>query len=126
MTQQPSYETIDEYIRLFPSEVQTRLEEIRSIVHAVAPECEERISYRMPAFYLNGNLVYFAAYAKHIGFYPTSSGISHFVEELGGYKSSKGAVQLPHDRPLPISLITKIVELRTAENRQKDKKTGTR
>lgn len=125
-TQHPAYETIDEYIRLFPGEVQTRLEEIRSLVHAIAPDAEERISYRMPAFYLNGNLIYFAAYANHVGFYPTASGISHFIGELKGYTSSKGAIQFPHDRPLPTSLIRRIVEFRTDENRQRINRTRSR
>ncbi len=105
------YSSIDEYIQAFPEQIRKKLLEIRQL-----------ISYRMPAFYLNGNLVYFAAHSRHIGFYPTSSGISQFADEIRQYKSSKGAVQFPIDAPLPADLIRRIVEFRAEENRRKSKR----
>lgn len=113
------FKTIDEYIKTFPKEVQAILEELRQTIRKAAPEAVETISYQMPAFKLNGNLVYFAAYEHHIGFYPTSSGISSFKKELAPYKSSKGAVQFPLDKPIPFDLVTKIVEFRMKENLRK-------
>ena len=115
-TDKPTYQTIDEYIAMFPTDVQKRLQELRAIVHAVAPGATERISYKMPAFVLNGNLVYFAAFPKHIGFYPIPSGIEAFEKELSVYKQGKGSVQFPLDQPLPVDLITRIVKFRAAEN----------
>jgi len=88
----------------------------------MAPDAVEKISYQMPTFYLNGNLVHFAAYSKHIGFYPTPSGIAQFKKDLSGYKHAKGSVQFPLDNALPIELITKIVEFRIKENLSKNKK----
>jgi uncharacterized protein YdhG (YjbR/CyaY superfamily) len=113
--------TIDEYISACPKPVQARLQEIRRIVHKAAPEAQERISYRMPAFTLDGNLVYFAAFANHIGFYPIPSGVEKFKAELAKFKTSKGGVQFPLDEPLPGELIRKIVVFRAAENRKKMK-----
>jgi uncharacterized protein YdhG (YjbR/CyaY superfamily) len=107
---------IDRYIRTFPAPVQAKLRQLRSIVAAAAPGATEKISYRMPAFFQNGVLVYYAAYAKHIGFYPTSSGIAAFGKELGKFKSSKGAVQFPLDEPLPEGLIRRMVAFRVKEN----------
>jgi uncharacterized protein YdhG (YjbR/CyaY superfamily) len=110
---------IDEYIEGFPSDVRQILQELRQTIKKTAPNAEEKISYQMPSFFLNGVLVYFAAYKNHIGFYPTPSGIANFKEELSAYKNSKGAVQFPMDKPLPIELITRIVKFRVKENLEK-------
>ena len=115
--QKAGYRTIDEYIAAFPEDVQAQLQALRATIRAAAPEAEERISYAMPAFAQNGILVYFAAAKKHIGLYPTASGIAAFQDELSVYESSKGAVRFPIDRPLPMDLVTKIVTFRVAENR---------
>jgi uncharacterized protein YdhG (YjbR/CyaY superfamily) len=109
------YKTIDEYIQAFPTETQEILENIRQTIHKAAPEAVEVISYQMPAFKQNRVLVFFAAYKKHIGFYPTASGIEAFKKELSPYKSSKGAVQFPLDGPIPLNLIEKIVKFRIKE-----------
>ncbi|MBI2356813.1 DUF1801 domain-containing protein [Candidatus Dojkabacteria bacterium] len=103
------YLSIDEYIKDFPLETQEKLVEIRKIVHEVAPNAIEAISYGMPTFKLGGNLVHFAGYKKHIGFYPTPSPIESFKKELSEYKTSKGAVQFPLDKPLPLDLIRRMV-----------------
>ena len=113
------FESIDEYIRSFPKPVRKKLAEMRKIIGEQAPQALEKISYQMPTFFLNGNLVHFAAYAKHIGFYPTPSGIKAFQKELSKYKSSKGAVQFPLDAPLPLKLIERIVRFRVKENSRK-------
>ncbi|MEP6621634.1 MAG: DUF1801 domain-containing protein [bacterium] len=110
---------IDDYIEGFGSDVQARLVKLRATIRLQAPDAVEKISYRMPTFYLNGNLVHFAAFDHHIGFYPTPSGIVAFEGELTGYKSSKGAVQFPHNEPLPLELIARIVAFRVAECAQK-------
>ena len=111
--------TIDEYIAGFPKDVQAILQKIRGIIRKVAPDAEEAIKYQIPTFVLNGNLVHFAAFQKHIGFYPTPSGIEEFRDELSVYKSAKGSVQFPLDAPVPFSLITKIVKFRVKETREK-------
>ncbi len=111
-----AYETIDDYIRQFPPSIQEKLEKLRRVIKDAAPDSTERISYQMPTFYLHGNLVHFAAFKQHIGFYPAPSGIERFKEELAGYKSSKGAVQFPIDEPLPYELISRIVTFRVGEN----------
>ncbi|EMM77613.1 PF08818 domain protein [Leptospira santarosai str. 2000030832] len=117
------FKDIDDYISRFPEDVRKILEELRSAIRKAAPKAEEKISYQIPTFVFGGNLVYFAAYKKHIGFYPTSSGISAFRKELIEYKTSKGAVQFPIDRPLPLKLIAKIVAYRVKENtKAKNKK----
>nr|WP_303869966.1 DUF1801 domain-containing protein [Acetobacterium wieringae] len=107
---------IDTYIGQFPAEVQQILQEIRQVIKEAAPEAEEKISYQMPTFYLGGNLVHFAAYKKHIGFYPAPSGIEKFKQDLSKYKSAKGSVQFPINQPIPFDLIRKIVAFRVAEN----------
>ena len=112
---------IDEYISDFPVEVQKILEQIRGAIKETAPGTIEVISYGMPAFKLNGILVWFAAYSKHVGFYPHSTGIEAFKRELSTYKSSKGAVQFPLGKPLPLDLIIEIVKFRLSENLQKEK-----
>lgn len=112
-TVQPT--TIDDYIEQYSEDVQQVLVKIRETIKASAPNAIERISYQMPAFYLNGYLVGFAVHTHHIGFYPTPSGLEAFKEELSGYKSSKGAVQFPLDKPMPYDLIRKIVQFRVGE-----------
>lgn len=107
---------VDEYIASFPEDIRGKLDDLRSLIKEIAPQAVEKISYRIPTFYLNGNLVHFAAYQNHIGFYPTSSGIERFERELSNYKHSKGAVQFPLDEPLPAELIQKIVRFRVQEN----------
>jgi len=112
----------DEYISAFPAETQHLLEQIRTIIKSVAPDANEVISYSMPAFKLNGILVYFAGYKNHIGLYPLASGIEVFKDELAGFKWAKGSIQFPLNKPLPVDLITRIVSFRANENRQKKKK----
>jgi uncharacterized protein YdhG (YjbR/CyaY superfamily) len=116
------FETIDEYIAMFPRDVQAILEELRQTIRDSAPDAEEVISYQMPAFRLNGILVFFAAFKSHIGFYPTSSGVSAFRKELYSYEVSKGTIRFPIDEPLPFDLIKKIVRDRVKENLGKMKK----
>lgn len=111
--------TIDEYIANFPEDVQEILQEIRSVIRTAAPGVEEAISYQMPTFKLKGNLVHFAAYKNHIGFYPVPTGIEAFKEKLSVYKGGKGSVQFPINQPLPLELIEKIVRFRVAENLEK-------
>ena len=113
--------SIDNYISSFPIEIQTRLEEMRRTIKKAAPEAVETIKYAMPTFVLNGNLVHFAAFKNHIGFYPVPSGIEAFKKELSVYKGAKGSVQFTLDKPLPLELITKIVNFRVKENLQKAK-----
>lgn len=110
------FNTIDEYVSMFPDDVRTILNQIRQAIREAAPEAEESINYRMPTFTLNGNLVHFAAFKNHIGFYPTPTGIEAFKEELAPYQGAKGSVQFPIDEPLPLSLIRRIVEYRVKEN----------
>ena len=112
---------IDEYIRSYPKEIQKILEQFRVTIKKAAPQAEEVISYGMPAFKLNGMLVYFAAFKNHIGFYPAPTGSEAFKKELSVYKTGKGSVQFPLDKPMPLSLITKIVKFRVTENLQKAK-----
>ncbi|NQX61336.1 iron chaperone [Paenibacillus qinlingensis] len=114
-----AFESIDAYIATFPSELQEKLQTIRSVIKESAPEATEKISYQMPTFDLHGNLVHFAAFKHHIGFYPTPNGIDEFEAELAQYPRSKGAVQFPHDRPLPLALISRIVQYRVARNSEK-------
>ncbi|MDR7000724.1 DUF1801 domain-containing protein [Neobacillus niacini] len=114
-----SFKSINEYILQFPLDVQKTLQSLRELIKELAPDAEEKISYQMPTFYIYGNLVHFAAYKNHIGFYPTSSGIANFKHEMSEYKSSKGAVQFPLDIPLPYELISKIIKFRVAENLKK-------
>ena len=108
--------TIDEYISQFPPEVQEILNKLRKVIKEAAPEAEEKLSYQMPTFYLKGNLVHFAAYKNHIGFYPTPSGIEAFRDKLSAYRGAKGSVQFPIDKPLPYELVSEIVKFRVAEN----------
>ena len=111
-----SSKTIDDYIADFPPAVQEILQTIRATVREAAPEATEAISYQMPTFKLHGNLVHFAGYKNHIGFYPVPTGIEAFKEELSVYKQGKGSVQFPLDQPMPYDLIRRIVAFRVAEN----------
>ncbi len=111
----PDPATIDDYIADFPKDVQARLNKIRQVIGKAAPKASETISYRMPTFKLNGNLVHFAAFKEHIGFYPTPSAISAFEKELAPYHTSKGAIQFPYDKPIPYELIENIVKFRVKE-----------
>lgn len=107
---------IDEYISDFPVDVQTKLKELRQIIHEAAPEATEKISWGMPTFYLRGNLIHFAAHKKHIGLYPGAEAIEYFIEDLKTYKTSKGAIQIPLDQALPVKLITKITKFNIERN----------
>ena len=115
-------ENIDEYIACFPKEVQTILEKLRATIKKAAPDAKETINYAIPTFTLEGNLVHFAAFQNHIGFYPAPSGIEAFKKELSVYEGAKGSVQFPINKPLPLSLVTKIVKFRIKENLEKTKK----
>ncbi len=115
-SQETGFRTIDDYIAAFPEDVQPLLQAVRATIHAAAPDAVERISYGMPAFAQEGNLVYFAALKHHIGLYPTSSGIAAFQPELSAYEGTKGAVRFPKGQPLPLDLIAKIVRFRVTEN----------
>jgi uncharacterized protein YdhG (YjbR/CyaY superfamily) len=112
---------VDVYIAGFPFETQEMLHQLRHIIKNIAPEAEEVISYQMPAYKLNGILVYFAGYKNHIGFYPTGSVIASFQDKVSKYKTSKGTVQFPLNQPLPVGLITEMVKFRVAENLEKAK-----
>lgn len=112
---------IDNYIATFPEETQVLLKQLRATIKKVAPDAIEVISYQMPAFKQNGMLAWYAAYTKHIGFYPGASGIAAFKKELSIYKNAKGSVQFPFNQPLPLELIIKIVKYRLDENLQKAK-----
>src|SRR4030042_2685701 len=110
------FKTVDEYIATFPENVQNILEEMRQAIRESAPEAEEAISYQMPTFKLNGNLVWFAAFKNHIGFYPKTSAIEAFKEELSDYEVSKGTVRFPLDKRIPFDLVKKMVKYRVKEN----------
>jgi uncharacterized protein YdhG (YjbR/CyaY superfamily) len=110
------FTTIDEYIMLYPPEIQEKLKALRALIHSAAPEVTEAISWRMPTFKLYGNLVHFAVFKNHIGLYPGESGIRVFEDKMKDYKSSKGAVQFPLDKPLPLKLVEEIVLYRVKEN----------
>jgi len=110
---------IDAYIAKFPKDIQVILQELRATIREAAPDAAETISYQMPTFQLKGNLVHFAAYKNHIGFYPVPTGIEAFKKELSVYKGGKGSIQFPIDQPLPLGLISKIVKFRVAENLEK-------
>lgn len=119
-TSKKQFSTIDEYIETFPNDVQSILEKMRQAIKKAAPEALEAINYQMPTFKLNGkNLVHFAAFKNHIGFYPIPSGIEAFKKELSSYKQGKGSVQFPIDKPIPYDLVEKIVKYRVKENLEK-------
>ena len=116
-----AFKTIDEYIDTFPKNVQVILQELRQIIRDSALEAEEAIRYQMPTFRLNGNLVHFAAYKNHIGFYPTPSAIKAFKENLSAFKTSKGAIQFPLTEPILFALVKEMVQFRVKENMRKKK-----
>jgi len=111
--------TIDEYIAGFPADIQEILQKIRKTIKDAAPDAQEAISYQMPTFKFHGNLVHFAAFKNHIGFYPVPSGIEKFKAELSVYKQGKGSVQFPLDQPIPYDLISRVVKYRVEENLKK-------
>jgi uncharacterized protein YdhG (YjbR/CyaY superfamily) len=113
------FKNIDDYISSFPAETQKLLEQIRAEIKKTAPDAKETINYGIPTFTLNGNLVHFAAFRNHIGFYPAPSGIAAFREELSVYENAKGSVKFPIDKPMPFDLIRKIVQFRVGENLEK-------
>ena len=111
--------TIDEYIAAFPPDVQQVLEQVRATIKKAAPEATEKISYAIPTFVLHGNLVHFAAFKSHIGFYPIPTGMTAFAKELSAYKTGKGSVQFPLNQPMPLDLISRIVKFRVKESLEK-------
>lgn len=111
--------TIDEYIATFPPEIQRLLKQMRATISKAAPGAEEAIKYAIPTFILNGNLVHFAAFKNHIGFYPAPSGIEAFKKEVAEYEAGKGSLQFPFGKPLPLTLVAKIVKYRVAQNLEK-------
>lgn len=120
MEKKKSPGTIDAYIAAFPADVQEKLKHLRVFIQRIVPGAKEKISYQMPTFTLNGrNLVHFAAFKKHIGFYPGASGIAAFEKELSAYETSKGTVRFPFEEPIPLDLISKIVTFRAEENMRK-------
>ena len=116
------FKNIDQYIDVFPKETRMLLQQMRDIITRSAPGAAETISYNMPAFTLKGNLVYFAGYKNHIGFYPGAAGIAAFMKEISAYKNAKGSVQFPIDKALPVSLISRIVKFRVKANLEKANK----
>lgn len=115
--QQAAPQNIDAYISNFPQEIQEILQGVREAIRKAAPDAEETIKYQIPTFYLNGNLVHFAAFKNHIGFYPTPSGMEEFKKELAAYAGAKGSVQFPLTQPIPFGLIGKIAKFRANEAR---------
>jgi len=121
-----SFQSIDEYILASSKEDRPLLAALRTTIAKAAPRATEKISYQIPTFYLNGNLVHFAAFKNHIGFFPTSSGVLNFKEELTGYQHSKGAIHFPKDKPLPLKLVKEIVRFRVIESEEKAAKKARR
>lgn len=121
---QTAPKNLDEYIARFPDDVRETLEKIRMTIRKAAPDAQETISYQIPTFTLYGNLVHFAAFKRHIGFYPGPSGIEKFRDELSIYDGAKGSVQFPLDKPIPFSLISRIVKFRVNENLKKAEAKG--
>lgn len=122
LAKKQTFQTIEEYVKTFPKDIQKILGTVRQTIKKSAPAAEEAISYQIPTFKLNGNLVHFAAFKNHIGFYPGSEAIRVFKKEIKSYKSSKGAIQFPIDKPMPLTLIRKIVEFRVNINSAKNSK----
>jgi uncharacterized protein YdhG (YjbR/CyaY superfamily) len=114
--------SVDKYVQGFPKQTKALLIQLRNTIRAVAPQAEEVISYGMPGYKWNGILVYFAGYKRHIGFYPGSSGITSFKKEMAAFKVSKGTVQFPLDKPLPLALIKKMIKFRLSENLMRAKR----
>ncbi|WP_319467611.1 DUF1801 domain-containing protein [uncultured Trichococcus sp.] len=121
MEEKNQTKTIDDYINQYPEEVRAALEKLRQTIKEEAPDAIEKISYQMPTFYLNGNMVHFAVQKNHIGFYPAPSGVAAFKEELTDYKTSKGAIQFPLTKPIPYELVRQIVRFRVEEAKGKKK-----
>jgi uncharacterized protein YdhG (YjbR/CyaY superfamily) len=113
------FTSTDEYIATFPEDIQKILQEVRETIRAAAPEAKEKISYQIPTFDLKGNLVHFAAFKNHIGFYPTSSGTEAFKDEIARYQGAKGSIRFPLSEPMPLDLISRITKMRVAENLRK-------
>lgn len=113
------FASMDEYIATFPADIQRILQEMRAVIHESAPEAKEKISYQMPTFELEGNLIHFAAFKNHIGLYPTPGGIEEFKEELSKYEGAKGSIRFPLNEPMPYELVKKIVKFRVIENLKK-------
>lgn len=111
--------TVEQYFAAFPPEIKKRMQQLRKTIKAAAPKAEEVISYAMPGYKYFGMLVFFAGYKNHIGFYPGAGGVVEFFKELSSYKSAKGSVQFPHDRPIPFDVITRIVKFRVKQNEEK-------
>ncbi|HRH24164.1 MAG TPA: DUF1801 domain-containing protein [Candidatus Paceibacterota bacterium] len=109
-------ETVPAYIATFPKDTQAILKKMRATIKKVAPKAKEKIAYGIPTYTLNGNLVHFGGFKKHVGFYPAPSGIKAFQKELSEYKGAKGSIQFPYDEPLPLALIQKIVRYRIKED----------
>jgi uncharacterized protein YdhG (YjbR/CyaY superfamily) len=122
MNNKNTYTNVDEYILMFPGDVQAKLQKLRETIRLAAPEAIEKISWQMPTFTLGINLVHFACHKKHIGLYPGESGVAVFKDELNDYHTSKGAIQFPLNQELPYDLITKIVKYRVEENKGWSKK----
>jgi len=112
-------ETVDQYIAAFPADVKKRMQQLRKTIKAGAPNADEVISYQMPGYKYFGMLVYFAAYKNHIGFYPGTGGVLEFYKKLSSFKSAKGSVQFPNDRPIPYEVISKVVKFRVKQNEEK-------
>jgi len=119
-------QTIDGYISGFPNDIQKILQKVRTTITKAAPDAEETIKYQIPTFTLNGNLVHFAAFTNHIGFYPAPSGIDQFKKEIAPYRTGKGTLQFPLDQPIPWNLISKIVKFRVQQNQKKVAKKTTK
>jgi uncharacterized protein YdhG (YjbR/CyaY superfamily) len=115
-------DNFDDYMSRFPKGTQQLLKKMRATIRKAAPQSEEAISYGIPTFKLNGNLVHFAAYKRHIGFYPGAAGIATFKKELSGYKGAEGSVQFPLDEPLPLALVSRIVKFRVNQNLSKKRR----
>ena len=115
-TRQTAPADIDEYIAGFPKDVRELLKKIRMTIRKAAPRAEEAITYQIPTFTLNGNLVFFAAFKRHIGFYPVPRGHAKFKKQLADYEGGKGTARFPLDQPIPFALITRIVKFRAKEN----------
>jgi uncharacterized protein YdhG (YjbR/CyaY superfamily) len=122
MAMRTEFDTIDSYIGSFPEDVQAILQKVRETIRAAAPDAVEAIKYAIPTFVWNGNLIHFAGYQNHIGVYPAPVGIEAFKEELAGYKTGKGSIQFPLNKPIPYDLIRRITEFRIAEMPVKEKK----
>ena len=110
------FTSVDQYIQMYPEVIRNRLQKIRTVIRKAAPQAEETISYGMPAYTYNGILIYFGAHTRHIGLYPFPTAIVAFREELSEYKTAKGSIQFPNDKPLPLKLISQIVAFRVEEN----------